>query len=351
MIEIHGLLDPHVHLRDLDWSHKATFESETRAAVMAGYWALFDMPNTAPSTISENLLKKKLRRIDETALCDWGIYFGAAQNNNWMEYDRLAGMCGLKIYNNDTTGDLLISSQPMRDTHYNYWRHNRVVAVHAEDETVLDILELVRKHGRFTHFCHISSADEIRFLTDAKAEGLPISVGVCPHHLYLTEDDLPALGSFARMKPELKTQADQDALWAAIDSGVVDIIETDHAPHTLDEKQSEFPPYGVPGLATALPLMLLAVKEGRVSLERVIEMMSVNPQRIFGVTPPDDTVMRIDPDVSYVVQGGVVHGACGWSPFEGMRVYGQVIENRIRGVQVFAGERVLVEAGFGENCF
>ncbi|MBZ0298934.1 MAG: hypothetical protein K8J31_04290, partial [Anaerolineae bacterium] len=223
MTRIAGMLDPHVHLRSLDWSHKATFASETAAALAGGYWAIFDMPNTPPSTIDLPALDRKLTEFSAQAHCDWGVYYGAAMSDNWRSYAEVADrVCGLKIYNNQTTGVLLIDDQAVRAQHYAAWPSDKIIAVHAEGETVLDILALVRQYRRRTHFCHISTAEEIGYLTAAKAEGLPITVGVCPHHLYLTERDVPTLGPLGLMKPELKTPADQAVLWQALENGVVD---------------------------------------------------------------------------------------------------------------------------------
>ncbi len=351
VLRINGMLDPHVHLRDLDWSHKATFASETQAALAGGYWAIFDMPNTAPSTVSPEALQTKLQKIDNTAYCDWGIYYGASQSGNWDRFTEVsAATCGLKMYNNDTTGDLLIADQHLRDKHYAMWPADRVIAVHAEEETVLDILELVRKYRKHTHFCHISTAAEIQYLRDAKAEGLPVSIGVCPHHLYLTQNDIARLGPFGLMKPELKTQADANALWTALADGTVDIIESDHAPHTLAEKQSDKPPFGVPGLETTLPLMALAVKEGRITLERMLELLT-NAQKIWSIYPAADTYTLVDMDTKFTIERENLRSACGWSPFEGMQVYGQVQEVWIRGNKVFADDEVLVDTGFGTNLF
>ena len=173
----------------------------------------------------------------------------------------LTDTCGLKIFNNSTTGNLLISDQTMRDKVYAAWPDTRLIAVHAEEETVLDILELVRKYRKHTHFLHISTAKEIEYLRAAKEEGLPVTIGVCPHHLFMTEADVATLKGYAMMKPPLKTQADVDVLWQAIQDGLVDIIESDHAPHTRADKESNKPAYGVTGLETNLPLMLTAVDE------------------------------------------------------------------------------------------
>ncbi len=351
-IRIDGMIDPHTHLRDLDWSHKATFATETKAAIAGGYWAVFDMPNTAPSTIDDARLTDKLARIDKQAHCDFGLYFGASQADNSAEYERIAGrVCGLKIYNNSTTGDLLIDSSAMRERHFRAWTTNRLIAVHAEGETVANILDLVRKYRQPTHFLHISSEYEINLLTQAKQDGLPITVGVCPHHLFLSEDDLPVLGGYGMMKPGLKRKSDQRALWRAIRLGVVDIIESDHAPHTVEEKESDNPPFGVPGLETTLPLMMQAVVDGRLTLQQACDMLSLNVQRIWRITPLPKTYTVVDTDQTYLIEGERLVTKCGWSPFEGMRVAGRVIEVWIRGHKVYDGEKVLSDSGFGRNLF
>jgi carbamoyl-phosphate synthase/aspartate carbamoyltransferase/dihydroorotase len=347
-----GMVDPHTHLRDLDWSYKATFSSETSAALAGGYWAVFDMPNTPPSTVSCSALDRKLAEIGQKAVCDWGVYFGASQRDNTDEYPFVADdTCGLKIYNNSTTGDLLLDDQAQRDRHFAAWSSTKVIAVHAEDETVSEILELVCRYRKPTHFVHVSTAKEIKYLRAARAQGLPITIGVCPHHLYLTERDEQTLGTLGRMKPGLKTAADRDALWNAIADGLVDVVESDHAPHTLEEKASANPPYGVPGLETTLPLMLLAVSEGRLTLERVVELLALNPRRIWGLECPPDTYALIDLDAEYVITRENLHTQCGWSPFEGMRVRGKVIETWIRGRKVYDGERVVAAPGAGRNLF
>lgn len=352
LVSIPGMVDPHTHLRDLDWAHKATFASETAAAVAGGYWAIFDMPNTPPATINRAALDTKLAAIGHAAVCDWGVYAGASQTDNTANYAGMArDVCGLKIFNNSTTGELLIDDQKTREQHYSAWPASKIIAVHAEEDTVLDILALVRKYRKRTHFLHISTAREIRYLQAAKEEGLPVTIGVCPHHLYLTENDLPTLGAFGIMKPGLKTPADRDALWQAITSGLVDVVESDHAPHTIEEKQSTKPPYGVPGLETTLPLLLLAVSEGRLTLERVIELVATNPRRIWGLSCPPDTYTLVEPDTEYVIDRSHLLTKCGWSPFEGMKVKGKVRETWIRGCQVYDGERVLINPGFGKNIF
>lgn len=351
LIRIEGMVDPHTHLRDLDWAYKATFTSETAAALAGGYWAVFDMPNTPPATTTRDALEHKRREIASRALCDWGVYFGAA-HTVVPDYTAVVDVvCGLKIYCNATTGDLLIDDQTARERCFAAWPAERIIAVHAEEETVLDILQLVRRYRKRTHFVHVSSAREIAYLSAAKAEGLPVTLGVCPHHLYLTVDDLPALGAFGLMKPGLKTAADRAALWNALQTGIVDVVESDHAPHTIAEKQSAQPPYGVPGLETTLPLLLLAVSEGRLTLERIIELVAENPRRIWGLDCPPETYALVDLAAEWTIDRSRLHSACGWSPFEGMRVKGMVRETWIRGQRAYADGETLVPAGFGRDIF
>ncbi|MEO1443760.1 MAG: amidohydrolase family protein [Chloroflexota bacterium] len=353
MLKITGMLDPHTHLRDMDWAHKATFTSETRAAIAGGYTAVFDMPNTPPNTTSTANLQTKLDKLDAGALCDYGVYFGASQDDNTAEYAALNSVCGLKIFCNDTTGSLLVGKAEDQQKHIAAWPTGRVISVHAEGETVKQILGIVRQQHKHVHFLHISTAEEINMLRTAKEEGLPVSIGVCPHHLYLTHDDLPALGPLGLMKPELKTKQDRDALWQALADGVVDVIESDHAPHTLAEKHNEkgHPVYGVPGLETTLPLMLLAVKEGRLPMEQLSDLLARNPRKIFGVPIDRATCTIIDPEMAYTITNDTLHTQAGWTPFAGMQVYGVVREVWIRGQQVYDGERFLIEPGYGENIF
>lgn len=351
-IKIPGMLDPHVHLRGMDWVHKGTFASETAAALAGGYWAVFDMPNTPPETTSPETLEAKRADLDAQALCDWGVYYGASQHENTVTYPQVVdSVCGLKIYNNATTGSLLIEEQSLRANIYRTWPRTSRIAVHAEGETVRDILALVRAYHVPTHFCHISTAAEIEYLRAAKVEGLPVTVGVTPHHLFLTEADVLALGALGQMKPELKTSDDRDALWDAIEFGVVDVVESDHAPHTLDEKTSGMPPSGVPGLETTLPLLCTAVHDERLTEARMIELVALRPQRIFAVEPPRETYTIVEMDVPHVIDSKNLRTLCGWSPFNGMSVMGKVREVWIRGQKVFDGEQVLVEPGFGQDVY
>lgn len=351
-ITIPGMVDPHVHLRGMDWSHKGTFYSETAAALAGGYWAVLDMPNTNPPTLDRASLDRKLKELSAQAVCDYGVYFCAAADGNWGQFPAVFGnVCGIKMFNNDTTGHLLVDNPRTREQHYAHWNGSKVFANHAEGTTCAEIIALVRRYRKPTHIVHVSTAYEIELIAAAKAEGLPITCGVCPHHLWLTEDDLSQLGTLGWMKPSLKTKYDQQVLWAALDSGIIDVVESDHAPHTLAEKMSDNPPYGVPGLETTLPLLCTAVHERKLSIRRLVELVSTNPRRIWGLSCPPDTYTVVDLDTSYVIARGKMYTKSGWSPFEGRRVYGKVVETWIRGTKVYDGERILVQPGFGRNLY
>jgi carbamoyl-phosphate synthase/aspartate carbamoyltransferase/dihydroorotase len=352
LLRIPGAIDPHVHLRDLDWSHKATVESETAAALAGGYWAVLDMPNTPPTTTTAARLAAKAEHVAARARCDVGLYMGADQHADGSEYaDAAAGAVGLKMYCDQTTGDLLLAEQADRRRHLVAWQAASTgpVAVHAEGATLEALLALVRELRVRVHFCHVSSAAEMAMLREAKRDGLPLSVGVTPHHLYLTAADAARLGPYGLVKPALKSEADVAALWDGVRDGTVDIVESDHAPHTRAEKESATPPYGLPGLETTLPLLVLAVHEGRLSGERLVELIATAPQRIFGLRPQSETFTLVDTAASWVVEEGALLTSPGWSPFAGMRVRGRVRQVRIRGSVAFDGEQVLAGPGSGHR--
>lgn len=349
-IRIPGAVDPHVHLRDLEWAHKATVERETAAALAGGYWAVLDMPNTPPNTVTAERLAAKYDYVASRARCDFGLYMGADAAADGSEYAAGAPTAvGLKMYCDHTTGSLLLEDQEDRRWHLRAWAaaSSAPVAVHAEGDTLAALLRLVREERVRVHFCHVSLASEIDLLRAAKADGLPVSVGVTPHHLYLEAADRERLGGFGMVKPPLRTTTDREALWAAVLDGTVDTIESDHAPHTRAEKEGSNPPFGLPGLETTLPLLVTATRERGLPEERLVELVSTNAQRIFGLVPPPETYTLVDPDASYVVSDGDLRCSSGWSPFTGMRVWGRVREVRIGGRVAFDGEQVLAQPGAG----
>jgi carbamoyl-phosphate synthase/aspartate carbamoyltransferase/dihydroorotase len=217
--------------------------------------------------------------------------------------------------------------------------------VHAEDRTLAMVLGLLAERPRRVHFAHISEAVEIALIRDAKERGLPVTCEVAPHHLYLTEADVPRLGGFGVMKPPLRTGADVDALWANL--AVVDMIATDHAPHTRAEKAGSPPPFGVPGLETSLPLMLTAVAAGRLTLDRLVELMATGPARVFGLPLDRASTILVDHADAWTLPDTGWQTKCDWTPFAGMPVQGRLRETVLRGTVVYRDGTVLAAPGSG----
>ncbi len=342
-----GLIDVHVHLREPGGEHKETFATGTAAALAGGVTTVLAMPNTTPPIIDAETFALAETRAREGARCDYGIFLGATDTNAPFAPSLQRRAAGLKIYVNDTFGPLRVESLAVVMHHLRHWRGAGPVAVHAEGLFVPALAALAALTGTHVHFCHVSRAAEIEAIRLAKARGFPVTCEVTPHHLWLTEDDVPRLGAFGDMRPRLATRADREALWANLD--VVDCIATDHAPHTIEEKQSPTPPPGVPGLETTLPLLLTAVHDGRLSMEKLIDLTHTRPRTIFRLPAQPDTFVEVDPDAEWVLpeQGWLTN--VGWSPFAGMRVRGRVVRTLLRGQVVFDDGQILARPGSGRN--
>lgn len=344
-----GLVDVHVHLRNPGDEHKESVASGTAAALAGGVTAVLAMPNTKPP-ITDGPGLAAARAIHAAgALCDVGLYLGATDDNALSAAAAASSACGLKIYLNDTFGTLRIETLRALRAHFAAWPIDRPLVLHAEETNVAVAIALARVHGRSVHIAHVSRASEIELIADAKAAGLAVTCEVAPHHLFLTEDDVPALGPFGHMRPSLARPADRDALWANLD--VIDCIATDHAPHTRYEKAGETPPPGVPGLETTLPLMLTAVHEGRLTLDRLVELTSTWPAAHFGVRTPSESRVEVEIGPAWVLPETGWRTAVDWSAFAGMTVRGRVVSTQLRGRTVFDGQDVLAAPGSGRMLF
>jgi dihydroorotase-like cyclic amidohydrolase len=342
-ITLPGLIDPHVHLREPGQIHKETFSAAGGAALAGGYTAVFDMPNNAEPITTEERLEHKLEIAKTRIRCDVGFYFGTL-GDNFEEFPKVVDrVAGLKVYLNVTTGNFIIDQSRLIDI-YRAWPSTKPILLHAEDDVLHLMLDAVRKTGKTTHVCHLSSRSELEFVIQAKEEGLPVSCGACPHHLFLTNKDVERLGSHAIMKPSLKSQADQDFLWDHLDA--IDIIESDHAPHTLEEKAGDPPPFGVPGIETMLPLMLTAEQNGRITRAQLLDRMHHNPAKLLNLTPDPDTKVTVSME-EYTLHGKNLKTKAGWTPFEGMKVVGKVQQVDLRGTTVYKDGKVLAEPGSG----
>lgn len=292
------------------------------------------MPNTQPPIVSLEALQAVRQQAQAEALCDVHFFAGASPDH----IDELPALAetavGLKIYADQTYGPLRVDNLDALAACFRAWPNDKVIALHAEGRTIATGIGLAAATGQRVHFCHVSRKDEIELIASAKAQGLPVTCEVTPHHLFLTQTGAAHLGSLGDMRPRLATQADVDALWAHIDT-TIDCVATDHAPHTLAEKHDPGAPPGVPGLETALPLMLTAVAGGRLSLQRLIELMHDNPRRIYGLPEQPETFIDVDLDAEYTLSNERLHTKCGWSPFSGMAVRGKVHRVQLRGRLIF----------------
>ena len=345
-LELPGLVDAHVHLREPGGEHKEDILSGSAAALAGGVTMLLDMPNTSPPIVDAAALDRKRSLVEQHALCDVGCYVGAT-GTNAREAASLADRApGLKIYLDQTYGPLRMRSLPALLAHFGAWPADRPIAVHAEGLSAAVAIGLAQSFGKRLHLCHVSRADEIALIRAAKEAGAKLSCEVTPHHLFLTDADARRLGPYGDMRPPLASRADVDALWANLD--VVDCIATDHAPHTRAEKKGESAPPGVPGLETMLPLMLTAVSEGRLSLERLVELTHHAPRRIFGLPAQPDTHVKVEPDARFVLSNENLHTKCAWTPFDGMSGRGKVRGVILRGQTAYKDGAIPVKPGSGK---
>jgi carbamoyl-phosphate synthase/aspartate carbamoyltransferase/dihydroorotase len=385
-----GLIDAHVHLRAPGGEHKEDFRSGTRAALAGGFTTVLAMPNTRPPLVSVDAFRIAQKLANSQSLCDVFLYAGASADHI-DELPRLANRAvALKIYMDDTYGPLKVRGLGTLERIFASWPENKLICLHAEEESVAVGVALAAVTRKNVHFCHISRREEIEMIAFAKSEGLPVTCEVTPHHLYLTYEDGQRLGPYGDMRPRLQTQDDVDALWEHINT-TIDIISSDHAPHTREEKgpwphfneqtlwdnleyeqynitastafsydrfwrpvaedvkQSEPPEYtlhrstppGVPGLESTLPLMLTAAAQKRLTYERLVELLCANPRRIFNLPEQHDTWVEVDEKLSYTFPLHPLQTKCGWSPFEGMRLIGAVQSVTLRGRKVVKDGLVL----------
>lgn len=338
-----GFIDAHVHLRDPGATHKEDFYTGTRAAVAGGFTYILDMPNNATPTFTVDSLKDKISLVKEKAVVSVGFHFGT-NGHNIKEFPKIwnnKNVFGLKIYCNHTTGELLIEDLALLEDVFQAWKSDKPILVHAEGMQLAGAIALAKLYGRRLHVCHISQASEVELVRQAKAKKMPVTAGVTPHHLFLIDKDMERLGSYAMMKPPLGTKADHDALWQGIKDKTIDIVETDHAPHTKEEKSGEKPMYGVPGLETAVGLLFRAVHEKKITEKDVVRLLYTSPKKIFKIPTQKNTYVELDPSKSYIIGEGGYESKCGWSPFSGMVGYGKVMTVMISNKTVIEQGKIL----------
>jgi dihydroorotase len=363
-----GVIDTQVHFREPGLEHKEDLATGTAAAALGGVTTVFEMPNTKPSTSTAEAIADKVRRARGRAHTDFAFFVGATGDNtlDLPRLERLPGCCGVKIFMGASTGDLLVDD----DARLGEILRNgtRRVAVHAEDEPRLRerksivasgggaelhpqwrdaesarlaterLLRLARQYGRRVHVLHVTTADEMPLLAQHRDIA---TVEVTPQHLTLAAPECyERLGTFAQMNPPIREGRHRDGLWAALRAGIVDVIGSDHAPHTREEKAKPYPnsPSGMPGVQTLVPLMLDHVNAGRLSLLRLMDLTSAGPARIYGIAAKGRIALGYDADFTLVdlkrkqkIEESWLASRCGWSPFTGVTVTGWPIATIVRG--------------------
>ncbi len=337
-----GLIDTHVHLREPGATQKEDFETGTKAAVAGGYTVVVDMPNNPEPTVNPEALKNKISLAEDRIYADVGFHFGGT-GESVQYFDQVKDkVFGLKVYMNHTTGPLLVEEASDLEKIFEAWPKDKIIMVHAEDETLQKALGLIRRFGKRLHVCHVNLASQVEMIKKAKEEGLQVTCETALHYLYLTNKDVEKLGNFARMRPPLGTEMDRIALWEALNS-TIDTIASDHAPHTREEKMGEKVVNGIPGLETSLPLLLDAVNNEQLTLDEVIQLTSENPRRIFGIPEQEDSFVEIDLDQEWTISNEGLFTKAGWTPFAGMKVKGKVIKTVVHGQTIFENDTIVGE--------
>jgi dihydroorotase len=376
-----GVVDSQVHFREPGLEHKEDLQTGSQAAVLGGVTAVFEMPNTKPLTTSEEALADKVRRATGRMHCDFAFWVGGTRDNasDVGELERLPGAAGIKVFMGSSTGDLLVEDD---DGVFSILKNTRRrAAFHSEDEFRLRerlgervegnpsshpiwrdeiaalqcterLVAVARRARARIHVLHISTAEEIEFLAGHK------DVATCeatPHHLTLSADDYATLGTLIQMNPPVRAARHRDGIWHGISQGVVDVLGSDHAPHTLEEKAKPYPasPSGMTGVQTLVPIMLDHVNAGRLTIERFVDLASHGPNRIFGMARKGRIAVGYDADFTVVdlkrtetITNAQAGSKAGWTPYDGRQVTGWPVGTIVRGMRVmWEGELVTPAQG------
>jgi dihydroorotase len=371
-----GVIDSQVHLREPGLEHKEDLESGGRAAIMGGVTSVFEMPNTKPLTVTEAALADKVRRATNRMYCDFAFYMGGTRENvnQLADFEKLPGCAGIKVFMGSSTGELLVEDD--EGVARILAQTNRRAAFHSEDEYRLRqrlseqvagnpashpiwrdveaarlcterLVRIARKQRKRIHVLHVSTAEEMPLLAANKDVA---TVEVTPHHLTLSSDDNAKLGTLLQMNPPVRSKEHQRAIWQALQSGIVDVLGSDHAPHTLEEKAKPYPnsPSGMPGVQTLVPVMLDHVNKHHLSIERFVDLTSHGPARIFGISRKGRIAEGYDADLTIVdlkkkrkIENKWIESKCGWTPYDGYEVTGWVQGAFVRGRKAMWEDQIL----------
>ncbi len=372
-----GVIDTQVHFREPGLDNKEDLESGSRGAVMGGVTAVFEMPNTKPPTTNQDAIEDKLKRAHHRMHCDHAFYVGGTEENadELPDLEQLPGVCGVKVFMGSSTGNLLVAGDEGVGKILS--RIRRRAAFHSEDEYRMRerrefaelgkvethavwrdvesavsctrrLLAIAKDNNALIHVLHISTRDELPLLAAHRDFA---TVEVLPQHLTLAAPECyEKLGTFAQQNPPIRTAEHREGLWAAIQSGLVDVIGSDHAPHTKAEKAETYPksPSGMPGVQTMLPIMLNHVAEGRLSIERLVDLMCHGANRVFGIAGKGRLALGYDADITLVdlkakrtITNDWIQTKSEWTAFDGMDVAGWPKGTIIRGKMVMWNDELV----------
>ena len=351
-----GVIDVHTHMREPGVTYKEDFATGSRACVKAGVTTFYDMPNTIPTTTTEENLLEKKKLASEKSIVNFGIHFGGSKNDNVEEIKKVlknGEVNTVKIFMNVSTGEMLIEDDEILAK---VFENSKLVLVHAENEMIDKAIELNKNYGSGLYVCHIPSAEEMKKVINAKKNSdvntkeHPVYAEVTPHHLFLNteiRESTERNKMLLRMKPELTEKSDNEFLWEAINRGEVDTIGTDHAPHLISEKLEKIT-FGMPGVETSLALMINAYNEGKISLEMIQKLMCENPAKIMKIEKRGKLqegyfadVIVVDTKKEWIVGiDDTIESKCGWTPYENWRLKGKNIMTIVNGEIVYENGKI-----------
>jgi len=375
-----GIIDTQVHFREPGSTDAEDLESGSRAAVLGGVTSLFEMPNTNPPTSNLVEFEKKLQLAKDRMHSNYAFYFGATPENieQLSQLKNLKGCCGIKLFAGSSTGNLLVDKEA--DIEKVISNSDRIVSIHSEDEEILKVrkkfikkgdvhshpiwrdtesamsstrrvVKIAERYNKKIHVLHVTTKEEVDFLAMHKKN---VTFETTPQHLTLYAPDCyDKLKTYAQMNPPLRTKEHHDRLWVAIKNNIVDVLGSDHAPHTKENKNKEYPnsPSGMPGVQTIFPVMIDHVNKGKLSLEQLIKLMCENPCRIFGIANKgyikeeyDADLTIVDMNKEQVIKDEMIASKCGWTPFNNYKVKGFPVGTIVNGNLVMSEGKVISKA-------
>ena len=375
-----GIIDTQTHFREPGSTDVEDLESGSRAAVLGGVTSLFEMPNTNPPTSNLVEFDKKLQLAKNRMHSNYAFYFGATPDNieQLSKLKDVEGCCGVKLFAGSSTGKLLVDKEA--DIEKVISSIDRVVSIHSEDEEILNlrkkfikegdvhshpewrntecaisstrrVVKIAERYNKKIHVLHVTTKEEVDFLAMHKKN---VTFEITPQHLTLYAPDCyDKLGTYAQMNPPLRTKEHYDRLWVAIKNNIVDVLGSDHAPHSKENKNKNYPntPSGMPGVQTIFPIMLDHVNNGKLTLEQLIKLMCENPCKIFGIKnkgylkegyDADLTIADMDKEVT--IKDEMIASKCGWTPFNNHKVKGFPVGTIVNGNLVMSDGKVIVES-------